>query len=166
MTPPRCAWSRHRRQTGRAGAAQCLQQEGFRLVTPVVRQQHQIDVLGQRHLGQRRVAFTARPGLDAVAAARRSAQAAPLQADRQPPGRPALCLPLQVQQPVVGLRQQTVVYMQAHDLDRLLCRCHPGCGVPQRRGVGAAADGHADAPAGHGTRRRRGAHDVSAPWCR
>ncbi len=161
VTLDRC---RHRRQARRAGAAQRLQQEGLGLVLLVVGEQHGVDARGQRHLAQRRVAFAPGPGLDTVAPRRPARQPAPQQRHRQAARGPAPRLALQVCEPAIGLRLQTVVHMQRDDLDRRHLGRTGACGgVPQRGRIAAAADRHRDASRHRG---RSAAHAVNSSWCR
>jgi hypothetical protein len=148
-------FARHRREAGRAGATQCLQQEGLGLVEPMVGEQHHLCAAGARHVGQRRVALAPRPGLDAFTAARSTLQAPPRQAYRQAAASPAPSLALQMDDPVVGNGLQTVMHMQCHHLQGA-APGGSGGGMPQRRGIQAATDGHGDARPCHGPPGRRG----------
>ena len=141
--------ARHRRQAGRTGAAQRLQQEGLGLVVAVVGQQHDAAAGLARHVGQRAVAALARQRLQALAGLRLQPEMADMEMQVGAFGTPALALARAVVAPVVGEAAQAVVNMQRmHRQDRgalpgQITRCPPG-GVQQRHRVAPATAGDRD----------------------
>ena len=111
---------RHASQPCHAGTAKGLEQQGFGLVTPVVRQQNGRCALLQRHGPQGTVARLPCPSLNAFARNGSRLQPAGAETNRPTASRPSPTLDLAMLQPRIGIRAQTVMNMQRQDRD-----CHP-----------------------------------------
>jgi hypothetical protein len=129
----------------------------------VVGQQHHADAELVRHLGQRGITSASRPGFGALAPRRCAVQAPPVQADRQAACRPSPRLALQVHDPLIGLGQQAVVHVQCNHVQTADGGCHMYGGVPKRRGIAAAADGHSNALPLHRQSRQRSLVSLKRP---
>ena len=153
--------ARHGRQPGRARDPQCLEQDGFSLIAPVVRQQHEVDALLQRHAAQRLVASLARPGFDAVALGGPGLQASSHEAQRPAARGPLFTQGLTVRLPRIGVRAQAMVDVQRDDCNALLDSAAGG-GVKQRGRVAAPAESHRNAALACARRANR----INGRWCR
>jgi hypothetical protein len=123
----------------------------------MVAEEHEVDLVLERHPAQGSIARPARPGLDAVAGLRPAGDPLGDELDRLAGPRPAPATILAMREPGVAVRAQAVMDVQREDPDAERRGGGQG-GMEQRRRIAAAAVGDADP-----VRAGRG---VSAPWCR
>ena len=146
----------HGGEPARRAPSQGLEQEGLSLVLPVMGQQDEVAVVFMCHPGQGLVTLVARPGFDAGASPRRTADTAHVQRHREAGAAPASALALQVRLPGICVGHQAVMHVQCQDFDAMFAR--PARRAMQECGrVTAATDGH---------RHAGGRHGISARWCR